>query len=108
MTVYRGLTYRRQTTWTLPGASSDYTAELVVRSRFGASTAAVTLTEGSGITMGGTDGAITVTIRMGGDQTATIAAGQYVATLKITSVTDATEDWGLSWPVEVIDTALEP
>jgi hypothetical protein len=106
MTINVGLTYRRQVTWPVPGNPSDFTSQLVIRHRYDSATPLLTLNSPGAVVIGGSSGAITTVIRIGADVTATLAPGKYLATMKLQKASDATENWGVSWPVVVQATAL--
>lgn len=106
MTIYTGATYRRLTTWGLPGAPADYTAELIIRPRYDSKQPLLTLLSPADITMGGQQAAITANIRIGADDTAKLPPGQYVASMTLISATDPTENWVVNWPVTIRATTL--
>lgn len=62
---------------------TGYTAALQLRTSYDASSAALSLSSGSGIVLGGTDGTIAVTASA--TQTGQLTAGEYVYDLEITS-----------------------
>lgn len=86
ITAYQGATYNLNLTWSTDSVPTDltnYSSAMQVRVTPNASTAAVSLTNGTGITLGGTAGTIDVTIdatTMSG-----ISAGQYVYDLELDS-----------------------
>lgn len=82
----QGSTFSKTLTWNIDGVPvnlTGYTARMQVRSTYASATALVTLTNGSGITLGTTNGQITLTISA--VATAAIAAGNYVYDLELTS-----------------------
>jgi len=86
ITCYQGATFDRTFTVTIddvPLNLTGYSAAMQVRSTLDASSAAVSLTSGSGITLGGTAGTIGVTIAS--TATAALEPEQYVYDLEITS-----------------------
>ncbi len=86
ITAYQGATYDLNLTWTIGGTAvnlTNYTAAMQVRTAANASTAILSLTNGSGITLGGTAGTIDVTISSTTMGAAT--PGQYVYDLELNS-----------------------
>lgn len=82
----QGSTFSKTLVWSIDGVPvnlTGYTARMQVRSSYTSATAVVTLTNGSGITLGTTNGQITLTISA--IATAAIAAGNYVYDLELTS-----------------------
>lgn len=87
------LTFSQGTTWKLnmtytsgdstPQDLTDYTARMQARTSYDAPTAALSLTNGSGITLGGTAG--TIDLLVSASTTAAIGAAQYVYDLEIES-----------------------
>ena len=64
ITAYQGATYKNTLTWTLAGTAvnlTGYTAAMQVRENPNA-TAVISITSGSGITLGGTAGTIAINI----------------------------------------------
>lgn len=78
LTLYQGATYRRTLTWRYtdaPAGPVDLTgasARLQLRTAYGATPPALTLTDGSGLTLGGVAG--TVEIEMTDTQTGALTA----------------------------------
>lgn len=88
-TVYQGATWDRTFTVTIdttPLNLTGYTAALMVK-QYENSTAALTLSSGAGITLGGTAGTIAIT--MTPQQTATLTPGRYVYDLTVSTSGDA-------------------
>jgi hypothetical protein len=84
ITAYQGATYDLNLTWTIGGSAvnlTNYTAAMQVRTAANASTAVISLTNGSGITLGGTAGTIGIAISATTMGAAT--AGQYVYDLEL-------------------------
>lgn len=86
------LTFSQGATWKLnltyesgdsPMDLTNYTARMQARSTYDSSTAVLNLTNGSGITLGGTAG--TIALLVGATTTAAIGAAQYVYDLEIQS-----------------------
>lgn len=81
---YQGATFDYLLTWKTSGTAVDltgYTARMQVREDFTSSTAVLSLTNGSGITLGGTAGTILLATSAG--TTAALAAGDYVYDLEL-------------------------
>lgn len=86
ITAYQGATYDLDLTWTTGGSAvnlTNYTAAMQVRTAANASTAVISLTNGSGITLGGTAG--TININIGATTMGSATAGQYVYDLELNS-----------------------
>lgn len=86
ITAYQGATYDMNLTWSTNGTPTNltnYTAAMQVRVTADASTAVLSLTNGSGITLGGTAGTIDITI--GATTMGSVSAGQYVYDLELNS-----------------------
>lgn len=86
LTCYQGATFDQTFTVTIDDAPinlTGYSAAMQVRETIDSSTASVSLTSGSGITLGGTAGTIRVVISS--TATASLVDGQYVYDLEITS-----------------------
>lgn len=84
-TIPCGATWSRTFTWSIDGTAvnwTGYTAKLQVKEHLN-STAVVTLTNGNGITLGGSAG--TVQIDFTATQTGAVTAGQYIYDLELTS-----------------------
>lgn len=90
------LTFSQGATWKLsmaynnsdgvPIDLSNYTARMQARTTYTAATAALTLTNGSGITLGGTAGSIDLLVPA--STTATIGAAQYVYDMELVSASN--------------------
>jgi hypothetical protein len=91
ITAYQGATYDLSLTWSIGGTAVDltnYTAAMQVRDSYDSDTAVLFLTNGSGITLGGTAGTIGVSV---GYQTmGSVVAGQYVYDLELNSGSQVT------------------
>ncbi len=86
ITCPQGATFDRTLTVTVGTAALDltgYTAAMQVREAAGAATALISLTNGSGITLGGTAG--TIGIVVAATATAAVSAGSYSYDLEINS-----------------------
>ena len=86
LTCYQGASFDRTLTWKIDGTAvnlTGYSARMQVRSTYSSSTAVVSLTDGSGITLGGAAG--TIVIEITAATTAGIAEGQYVYDLELVS-----------------------
>jgi hypothetical protein len=86
ITCPQGATWDKTFTVTIGGTAlnlTGYTAAMQVRDSVGAATALVSLTNGSGITLGGTAGSIGVTIAA--TATAALSAGSYSYDLELNS-----------------------
>jgi hypothetical protein len=86
ITAYQGATYDMNLTWRIGGTAvnlTNYTAAMQVRTTPDATNAILSLTNGSGITLGGTAGTIDITISSTTMGAAT--AGQYVYDLELNS-----------------------
>jgi hypothetical protein len=84
LTCYQGATFDYLLTWTISGTAvnlTTYSARMQVRTTYDATAVALSLTNGSGITLGGTAG--TIYIEANPTTTAAIAAGQYVYDLEL-------------------------
>jgi hypothetical protein len=82
----QGATWDRTFTVTIGGTAlnlTGYTAAMQVRDSAGAATALVSLTNGAGITLGGTAGSVGVTIAS--TATAALSAGSYSYDLELNS-----------------------
>lgn len=107
MSISQGLTYRRQVTWNRAGVPADYTARLVIRRRYDNAPPLVDVSSPISLVMGGSAGAITVTIKLTPTQTAQLPVGKdYKATLLLATAADATENWGVNWDASVRATSL--
>lgn len=81
---YQGATFDYLLTWKSAGSAVDltnYTARMQVREDYTSSTAVLSLTNGTGITLGGTAGTILLAASAG--TTAALAAGDYVYDLEL-------------------------
>lgn len=86
ITAYQGATYDLNLTWSTGGTPTNltnYTAAMQVRTAANAPTTILSLTNGSGITLGGTAGTIDVTI--GATTMGSATPGQYVYDLELNS-----------------------
>jgi hypothetical protein len=86
ITAYQGATYDLDLTWSTNGTPvnlTNYTAAMQVRTAANASTAIISLTNGTGITLGGTAGTINININSTTMGSAT--PGQYVYDLELNS-----------------------
>lgn len=86
ITAYQGATYSLNLTWTIGGSAvnlTNYTAAMQVRTTPAATATIFSLTNGTGITLGGTAGTIAVTI--GATAMGAAEAGQYVYDLELNS-----------------------
>jgi hypothetical protein len=86
ITCPQGATWDRTFTVTIGGTAlnlTGYTAAMQVRDSAGAATALVSLTNGAGITLGGTAGSVGVTIAS--TATAALSAGSYSYDLELNS-----------------------
>lgn len=84
LTCYQGASFDYTLTWNVGGSAVDltnYTARMQVRASYDSHTAVLSLTSGSGITLGGTAGSIF--IEAAPITTAAIASGQYVYDLEL-------------------------
>jgi hypothetical protein len=82
----QGSTFSRTLTWSIDGLPvnlTGYTAAMQVKTSYGSPTSVVSLTTGSGLTLGGTAG--TIAIEISAVATAAIPAGEYVYDLELTS-----------------------
>jgi hypothetical protein len=90
LTMYQGASFDYQLTWnttegtvTSPVDLTNWSARMQVRSTYQSSTAVLSFTSGSGITLGGTTGSILIEATPA--QTAGVAEGQYVYDLELVS-----------------------
>jgi hypothetical protein len=90
LVMYQGATWDYTFTWEVEGDDgygpidvTGYAARLQARSSITAPTATITLSDGSGITLGGATG--TIAIAMAADDTSAIPAGRYVYDLELES-----------------------
>ena len=86
ITAYQGATYDLDLTWSTNGTPvnlTNYTAAMQVRTAANASTAIISLTNGTGITLGGTAG--TININIGATTMGSASPGQYVYDLELNS-----------------------
>jgi len=83
----QGATFTRVITWNDSAGSpvnlSGYTARMQVRQRYVSTTTVLSLTSGSGITLGGALG--TITLLASATTTAAITAGEYLYDLELVS-----------------------
>jgi hypothetical protein len=86
ITAYQGATYGLSLNWSIGGTAVDltnYTAAMQVREAYNASAPVLSLTNGSGITLGGTAG--TIDISVSASTMGSIVAGQYLYDLELNS-----------------------
>lgn len=86
ITAYQGATYDLNLTWSIGGTAvnlTNYTAAMQVRESADAGTAVLSLTNGSGITLGGTAG--TIALNISANTMGAVVAGQYVYDLELNS-----------------------
>lgn len=91
ITAYQGATFNYVATWSIGGTAVDltnYSAAMQVRTTYTSGSAIFSLTNGSGITLGGTAGTITAEISAAAMGAAT--AGQYVYDLELDSGSEVT------------------
>ena len=91
ITAYQGATYDLSLTWSIGGTAvnlTNYTAAMQVRENYDSDTAILSLTNGSGITLGGTAG--TIGINIGYETMGSVVAGQYVYDLELNSGSEVT------------------
>lgn len=84
--VYQGATFSYVLTWKVDDVAvnlTSYTARLQARTTPDATTTALSLTSGSGITLGGSAGTITLT--RSATQTAALTPGRYLYDLELES-----------------------
>lgn len=84
LTCYQGASFDYTLTWNLGGSAVDltnYSARMQVRASYDSHTTVLSLTSGSGITLGGTAG--TIFIEANPTTTAAIPSGQYVYDLEL-------------------------
>lgn len=87
---FQGANFDYSLTWTTTSGTvtspvdlTNYTARMQVRDEYTASTAVLSLTSGSGITLGGTAG--TILLEASATATAALVSGQYVYDLELVS-----------------------
>jgi hypothetical protein len=86
ITAYQGATYDLSLSWSIGGTAvnlTNYTAAMQVREAYDATTPVLSLTNGSGITLGGTAG--TIDISVSANTMGSIVAGQYLYDLELNS-----------------------
>jgi hypothetical protein len=86
VTMYQGASFDLSLTWnvnSLPVNLTGYTSRMQVRTSFDSATTVLSLTNGSGITLGGTVG--TILVEASPATTAGVATGQYVYDLEMVS-----------------------
>lgn len=86
ITAYQGATYGLSLSWSIGGTAVDltnYTAAMQVREAYDAANPVLSLTNGSGITLGGTAG--TIDISVSASTMGSIVAGQYLYDLELNS-----------------------
>jgi len=87
----QGATFNRTATWTIGGTAvnlTGWTAALQVRETYHSTTPVLSLTSGTGITLGGTAG--TIFINASSTATAALPEGQYVYDLELNSGAEIT------------------
>jgi hypothetical protein len=88
LTCYQGASFDRTLTWKIDGLAvnlTGYTARMQVRTTYSSATTALSLTSGSGITLGGAAG--TILIEISATTTSGLTEGQYVYDLELVSST---------------------
>ena len=91
ITAYQGATYDLRLTWSIGGTAvnlTGYTAAMQVREAPDSATPVLNLTNGSGITLGGTAG--TIQINVGHQTMGSVVAGQYLYDLELNSGSQVT------------------
>jgi hypothetical protein len=86
ITAYQGATYDLSLSWSIGGTAvnlTNYTAAMQVRTSYDSTTPVLSLTNGSGITLGGTSG--TIDISVSATTMGAIVAGQYLYDLELNS-----------------------
>jgi hypothetical protein len=86
ITAYQGATYDLNMTWKIAGTAvnlTGYTAAMQVRENADASATILSLTNGSGITLGGTAG--TIAVAVSANTMGSAIAGNYVYDLELNS-----------------------
>lgn len=110
MVVKRAATYRRLVTWKSRfGSPALYTARLVIRRRLADTEELLDIaTPSPSLILGIGEGtAITTTIKLTPAQTSALPVGStFVASLALYLAADPTENWVVTWPVSVEDTAI--
>lgn len=94
LTCYQGATFDYQLTWNLAGTPvnlTTYSARMQVRQTYDSTAVALSLTSGSGITLGGTAG--TIFLEASATTTAGVASGQYVYDLELVTASSAVTGW---------------
>ena len=82
--AYQGATYSLNMTWAIGGTAvnlTGYSARMQVRESYDSGTAVVSITSGTGITLGGTAGSIILELTP--TTTAGVPSGQYVYDLEL-------------------------
>jgi hypothetical protein len=86
ITAYQGATYDLNLTWAIGGTAvnlTNYTAAMQVRENPSATNTVLSLTSGTGITLGGTAG--TIAINVSANTMGSAIAGNYVYDLELNS-----------------------
>jgi hypothetical protein len=86
VTMYQGASFDLSLTWnvnSIPVNLTGYSSRMQVRTSYDASSTVLSLTSGSGITLGGTAG--TITVAASAATTAGVSTGQYVYDLEMVS-----------------------
>lgn len=89
LVMYQGASWDYQLTWNVSNAPVDltsYTARMQVRPTYDSTAVALSLTTGSGITLGGTAG--TILLEASAVTTAGVAEGQYVYDLELVTASN--------------------
>lgn len=86
ITAYQGATYDLNLTWTIGGTAvnlTNYSAAMQVRTAANSTATVFSLTNGTGITLGGTAG--TIAINISSESMGAASPGQYVYDLELDS-----------------------
>lgn len=86
VTAYQGATFNLVATFSIGGTPVDltnYSARLQIRSNYSSNTAIFSLSDDSGITLGGNEG--TIAIEISANDMAQVTAGRYVYDLELDS-----------------------
>lgn len=91
ISAFQGATFDLTATWSIGGSAVDltnYSAALQVRNTYDASTTVFSLTNGSGITLGGTAG--TIALAISAESMGSAQPGAYVYDLELDSGSEVT------------------
>lgn len=91
ITAFQGATFNYVATWSIGGTAVDltnYSAAMQVRTSYNATSTLFSLTNGSGITLGGTAG--TITVEIGANAMGAATSGEYVYDLELDSGSEVT------------------